>query len=203
MKIQNYTKSIKIKSQQLSWGKKKKAEVLGRFSRTFCTSALVAQWWKHRWVRAWRTLCLFWLSDGSVHDCGVLFLKQESLCGFLSISHLQTNTPTNPESAAPCSVPLKSTFFFLSNGWEKRKTRGILDETFFSKWLLLAYPRLFEVIVYALWKWIWISSAAQRKVSGVRYCRSTGCGSVVLQCVGLYRRSRVVQCVRVVSRLSS
>lgn len=44
MKIQNYTKSIKIKSQHLSGGG---AEVLGRFSRTYHTSTSVAQWWKH------------------------------------------------------------------------------------------------------------------------------------------------------------
>lgn len=169
MKIQNYTKSIKIKSQQLSWGKKKKkAEVLGHFSRTYHTSTSVAQWWKHCCI--WG-LCLLvrkscassdWASvhEGSVHDCGVsffLFLKSRwasvafcpSLTGFTC-----STEPTHPQTLSQllfCSHWCRL-FFFLSNNWRKRKKRGIHNQTFFFFFLnvSLAYscPSLFFLFLF-------------------------------------------------------
>lgn len=123
MKIQNYTKSIKIKISTVVLRKrgKKKAEVLGHFSRTYHTSTSVAQWWKHL---NWRHLppheksCASsdWASvrDGSVHDCGMLFFLKRTSEDFCPSHrfHLldQANTLTNPESAA---LPLCPTLIFL------------------------------------------------------------------------------------------
>lgn len=173
MKIQNYTKSIKIKSQQLSWGKKKKAEVLGHFSRTYHTSTSVAQWWKHCWI--WG-LCLLMrkvmpllterLSTMGLYITAVSCSssKQTSLGGFLSSSHRfhlldQTKTPTHPESAALLLCPT-DVIFFLSNNWRKRKSEASIIRLlffFFFKCLLLAYScPFFKVTVYALSKWICI-----------------------------------------------
>lgn len=151
MKIQNYTKSIKIKSQQLSWGKKKKAEVLGHFSRTYHTSTSIAQWWKHcciwgLFASVWEKLCLFWLSVCPRWVCTWLqyfvlpLLKKKSrwasvaFCPSLTSStcSTKTNTPTNPESAALLLAPTDVIFFFFVKELKKKKKRGIHNQTFFS-----------------------------------------------------------------------
>lgn len=162
----------------------------------------------------------------SVHDCGISlfhFLKaDESRWLFVHLSPVSLTWPnqhTHKPWVSCSSAPSHWCHLFLSNNWRKRKSEAsIIRLFFFSKCLLLAYscPSLFlnffKVTVYALLKWICIlvwtsSSTAQLKVSYVHYCWSaTGprvWSSVVLQCIGLYRRSRVIQCVCVVSRLSS
>lgn len=145
MKIQNYTKSIKIKSQQ-SWGgeKKKKAEVLGRFSRTLSYEhvgcpVMEALLNSESSASSWEQLCLFltWVSvhDGPVHDCGVFLKADEPRWLFVhlspaSLTRPNQHTPTNPESAALLLRPT-DVVFFLSNNWRKRKSEASVMRLFF------------------------------------------------------------------------
>lgn len=145
MKIQNYTKkSIKIKSQQLSWRRKKNAEVLGRFSRTYHMSTSVAQWWKHCciWGRLpfHETSCsLFWLTlhVGSVH-CSISFIrfpKADKPRWILSNSHRhhlldQINRPTNPESVALLLCP--TDVIFCLKKCKEKKMWGIHNHFFLN-----------------------------------------------------------------------
>lgn len=148
MKIQNYTKSIKIKSQQLScWGEKSWS---ARSFFPYIYEHVVAQWWKHCCIRG---LCLhvtklvplltellfaMWLYMTAASGYSTS-QKQMSLGGFSSLFR-QTNTPTNPESAALLLCSTEVIFFFSpSNNWRKWKGEATIIRPFLSKRLLLAY----------------------------------------------------------------
>lgn len=165
MKIQNYTKSIKIKSQQLSWGGEKSWSARSFFPY-ISYEHVIAQWWKHCCI--WG-LCLrvtkvvplltellfaMWLYMTAASSYSTS-RKQMSLWLYV---HLSPNQHTHKPWVS-CSSALSHwghLFFFPSNNWRKWKSEATIIRPFFFC-LLLAYscPSLFlKVTLYALPKWI-------------------------------------------------
>lgn len=139
-KYKTTQKALKSNLNSCLEEKKKKAEVLGHFSRTYHTSTSIAQWWKHCCIwgffaSVWEKLCLFWLSVCPRWVCTWLqyfvlpLLKKKSrwasvaFCPSLTSStcSTKTNTPTNPESAALLLAPTDVIFFFFCQRIEEKE----------------------------------------------------------------------------------
>lgn len=144
-KYKTTQKSIKIKSQQLFRGKKKKSWSARSFfpyilyEHVGCSVMEALLYWG---------LCLHvkllyasscWASvhTGSVHDCSILvfnvFKTNESrgFCLFHTTVTYLTN-PTHPQTLSQlllCSVPLMTPF--LSNNWRKTKSEASMNGFFF------------------------------------------------------------------------
>lgn len=145
-KYKTTQKALKSNLNSLEGGKKKKkAEVLGRFSRTLSYEhvgcpVMEALLNSESSASSWEQLCLFltWVSvhDGPVHDCGVFLKADEPRWLFVhlspaSLTRPNQHTPTNPESAALLLRPT-DVVFFLSNNWRKRKSEASVMRLFFS-----------------------------------------------------------------------